>query len=94
MGADNWNIFPNWHQPEAVMKEACVADYPRNGISLAGLPSHVTLLDCPEIPMESSQFLERLHVNSKEALAELPESVANYIHRHGLYGISPESKVS
>ena len=91
IGADNWNIFPQWHQPEAVMKEASLAVYPRHGISLAGLPSHVTLLHCPEISMESSQFRERLQRNSKETLAELPASVAYYIRKHGLYGISSES---
>ncbi len=94
IGADNWNIFPQWHQPEAVLAEASLAVYPRDGISLAGLPSNVTLLNCPEIPMESSQFRKRLQLNSRETLAELPVSVANYIRKHGLYGISPESHPS
>lgn len=90
IGADNWNIFPNWHQPQAVLKEATLAVYPRHEIALNDLPPGGILLDCPEIAMESSRYRERLHANPK-SLEELPIRVADYIRRHGLYGMPPES---
>ena len=64
--------------------------YPRDEIVLDALPSGVTLLDCPEIAMESSRYRERLHANPK-AVEELPVRVADYIRRHGLYEMLQES---
>ena len=93
IGADNWNIFSRWHRPEAILEEAALIVYPRKGIPILSLPPGATLLNCPEIPMESSQFRARLQSNS-EALAELPTPVADYILRNGLYGTSSGSAES
>ncbi len=88
IGADNWSVFPNWHQPDAIMREAALAVYPRQGIPLLNLPPQVTLLDCAEIPMESRQFRGQIQSDPERALANLPVSVAEYIRHHGLYGFS------
>ena len=85
IGADNWAIFQSWHQPESVLKEASLAVYPRQGFALTGLPTDATVLDCPEIAMESRQFRALLQSNPEWALAELPVSVASYIRLHRLY---------
>jgi nicotinate-nucleotide adenylyltransferase len=89
IGADNWAIFSSWHQPEAVQAKAQVVVYPRQGIPLVRLPENVTELHSPEIPQESRQHREQLKDAPEKALAELPLPVADYIRRHGLYGISP-----
>jgi len=89
IGADNWAIFPTWHQPDAVRTEASLVVYPRQGLSLKKLPQGVTALNCPEIQIESKDYRERLRTQPLKTLSELPSPVADYIRRHGLYGVSP-----
>ena len=91
IGADNWAIFPDWHEPEAVRAESSLAVYPRQGLRPANLPHGVTLLDCPEIPQESRLFREQFKTHPAQALSGLPLPVADYIRKHGLYGLSSET---
>ena len=92
IGADNWAIFPGWHQPEALLAECRVAVYPRRGTPLTALPPGITLLDCPEIPQESRVFREEMGKHPEKALGELPAGVADYIREHGLYGLPQEAR--
>jgi nicotinate-nucleotide adenylyltransferase len=85
IGADNWGSFPRWHQPEAVLKAAAVAVYPRAGHPLNTLPAGVVCLDFPEMPEQSTEYREWLMRDREGALAALPPAVAAVIRARGLY---------
>jgi nicotinate-nucleotide adenylyltransferase len=91
LGADNWAIFPRWHQPEAVLAEASLAVYPRAGFpvdALPALPEGSVMLNFPEMAEQSTTFRESLgHEGPRrdEALARLPAPVAGLIREHRLY---------
>jgi len=86
IGADNWAIFPQWHQPESVLAEATLVVYPRKGIEPGKPPKSVVWLDCPEIPDESRIFRDRMSGSSEDTLMALPTRGSDYIRTHGLYG--------
>ena len=91
IGADNWSIFPAWHQPEAVLAEASLAVYPRAGFALEtlpALPQGSVMLNFAEMPEQSTVFRESLGQEGPrrdEALGRLPGPVAAYIREHRLY---------
>lgn len=88
LGSDNWAGFPRWHQPDAVLKAATPAVYPRAGYPMAELPPlppGSTLLNFPEMPEQSTNFRAHLASDREAALSALPPAVAAYIRAHGLY---------
>jgi len=88
LGSDNWAGFPRWHQPEAVLKAATPAVYPRPGYPMDGLPplpQGAHLLNFPEMPEQSTNFRAWLARDRQAALAALPPAVAAYIRIHDLY---------
>ncbi len=85
LGADNWNAFPSWHQPEAVLAAAHVAVYPREGFPFGELPAGVTALDFPEMPDQSTVYRTWLASDREAALASLPQAVAEVIRARNLY---------
>jgi nicotinate-nucleotide adenylyltransferase len=85
LGADNWEGFPRWHRPEAVLSAATLAVYPRAGFPLGELPAGSARLDFPEMPEQSTGFREWLERDRETALAALPASVATCIRERGLY---------
>ena len=96
LGADNWSIFPRWHQPEAVLAEATLAIYPRAGFPLPDIvePNFpAVILDFTMMPDQSTEFREALAApesssatsEREAALARLPAPVAAYIRAHHLY---------
>jgi nicotinate-nucleotide adenylyltransferase len=91
VGADNLALFREWHQPDAVLREARLAVYPRAGIALDTMPPGTVRLDCPEIPEESRALREGLRRTPRETLARLPAPVSAYIRKHGLYGVPGEA---
>ena len=88
MGADNWAIFPKWHEPQAVLQEAEILLYPRQGFILRDLPERVQVLESPEVPYASRDFREMAAKLPDQALSFLPPLVAHYIRRHQLYGVT------
>ncbi len=88
VGADQWSAFPRWHDPEAVLAEAELVVYPRNGLPLGELPPRVQALHCPEISEASQAWREQLRRHPDAVLSQLPDPVARYIRRNGLYGLN------
>jgi nicotinate-nucleotide adenylyltransferase len=92
IGADNWAIFPSWHQPSKVLEEVTLVVFPREGTSLvlSSLPNHVLGLDMPEMPIQSSLIRESLANNSDLEQAHVPEAIRPYILSNQLYGMTKE----
>jgi len=88
IGADNWAIFPRWHQPAEVLKETELIVYPREGFAIGSLPAGVRALDLDLLPESSSEIRAALaRGESPEAAGVLPE-IRGYIDEHGLYAAS------
>lgn len=62
IGSDNWKIFPQWFQPEAIINQFSLLIYPRHGypIDTASLPEHVQLVDAPIFDISSTEIREAL----------------------------------
>ena len=62
IGSDNWEIFPQWFQPEAIINQFSLLIYPRHGypIDTASLPEHVQLVDAPIFDISSTEIREAL----------------------------------
>jgi nicotinate-nucleotide adenylyltransferase len=88
IGADNWAIFPTWHQPEEVLRQVTLLVYPRSGHPLRGpLPERVRELKVDEVPGESRRIRAALeHSSDLQAAGVLPE-LREYIVRNALYGV-------
>jgi nicotinate-nucleotide adenylyltransferase len=101
LGADNALTFSSWHRPDEVLAEASLAVYPREGHRLDKshaeiLPPGTVVLNCPEIPEQSTRLREQLAApdTRDETLAHLDGPVADIIRARGLYAPaepSPES---
>lgn len=85
VGADNWAIFPKWHQPEAVLREAVLVVYPRKGSPLGALPPGVIALEMDEVPGESRAIRAALASGASPEAAGLLPSLRDYVAAHGLY---------
>jgi nicotinate-nucleotide adenylyltransferase len=80
LGADQYAAFGSWRASDEVARLAPLAVFPRPGFPAAG----VRTLSLPPMAVSSSDVRER--AARGESLAGLvPEPVANYIARHGLY---------
>lgn len=85
VGADNWGIFPKWHQPEAVLREAGLVVYPRKGSEIGALPAGVQALEMEMVPGESSAIRAALARGESPESAGVAPSIRDYIATHGLY---------
>jgi nicotinate-nucleotide adenylyltransferase len=85
VGADNWEGFPRWHEPEAVRAAATIAVYPRRGFPVRDLPDGVVLLEVPETPEQSTEYRAWLARDREAALAGLPRAVSDCIRQRGVY---------
>lgn len=83
IGADNWQIFNRWRQPEDIIADFGVVIYPRPGYDVAGpLPKGVTYLaDLPVFDISSTE----IRSNIADNLQRLAPAVANIIKQRNLY---------
>ena len=97
MGVDSLADFPNWHEPGEIARLATlvVAARPAQPVPGVGARSHplvpararghVVLLDNPIVAISSSAL--RARARAGRSLRYLvPDAVAAYVARHGLYG--------
>jgi nicotinate-nucleotide adenylyltransferase len=86
IGSDNWSIFPTWHRPEDVLREAVLVVYPRRGHPVGALPPGVVALEMPEVAGESRLIRAAVQGSgSADTEGVLPE-IRSYVRDHGLYG--------
>ncbi len=62
IGSDNWEIFPQWFQPETIIEQFSILIYPRLGypIDASSLPDSVQLVDAPIFDISSTEIRKAL----------------------------------
>lgn len=92
MGEDMFLTVQNWYAPEVIFENAVICAAPRSREGHEALLRHARKLadqfpefryaveDIPYLPVSSTRIRE------SGALDEVPESVAEYIRKRGLYG--------
>lgn len=99
IGADNWNDFDKWKNPDLILERFGLIVYPRPGETLLKTEDgkrkteNVTLLTgAPEMAVSSTQIRNLLQSGASENgkhktenLPFLPSKVLDYIHFHHLY---------
>lgn len=88
IGADNWKIFPSWHQPAEILKKVTLVIFPREGVVLNSLPTNVIELTTPNINISSTQIRTQLESGVWLTQSKVPEEIKPYIVQHHLYGIN------
>lgn len=84
MGADNWERFPLWHQHEEILRHHRIIVYPRPGYELHDIPSQVTVVQTPLIPISSTEIRNSIHEGSFDGEGLHP-SVWKEINIKGYY---------
>lgn len=84
IGADNWARFDEWSEPEYIISNFRIIVYPRTGCPIPELPDSVSLLDCPNVDVSSTQIRELVKEGAPVDHL-VPESVARSIKELGLY---------
>jgi len=88
IGADNLRDFHTWKDPEAILDLAEVVVLTRPGFSVESVDENyrrrVTLLEVPEIAIESRQIRRRIK-EGQSIRYLVPLAVEAYIHKHRLY---------
>ena len=83
LGWDAWIDFPRWREAEALRQLVDIAVAPRPGLESAALDG-AQLIPAPAVAISSSAIRARLaHGEAVDGL--VPDDVAAYITRHGLY---------
>ena len=62
IGADNWQLFPQWYHAQHILRDHRVVVYPRRGsnVDKASLPDNVTLVDTPLLDISSTEIRRRV----------------------------------
>lgn len=76
IGADNWQTFGHWKEPDEILRHHRILVYPRPGypIDASALPLGVKLTEAPLIPLSSTE-LRHLIAQGKDASYGLDEEV-------------------
>lgn len=76
IGADNWQLFPRWHQSQEIIRRYPILIYPRPGyvVDTAQLPPLASYVDAPQMEI-SSTFIRKAMQEGKDVRFFLPESV-------------------
>ena len=82
IGADNWQRFPQWYRGADILRDHQVVVYPRQGsdIDPASLPSSVTLVDTPLLPVSSTDIRQRVR-NGAPLRPLVPEPIIPLVRR-------------
>ena len=84
IGADNWVKFNEWKDNQFIRANYPIIVYPRKDCNINESTDGAALLNCPLIDISSTDI--RNLVNKGESIKDLvPESVARFIARKGLY---------
>lgn len=87
IGADNWKIFPQWRESEAILDEYGVIVYPRPGYPLGTIyDDRVEVVNAPVADI-SSTFIRKAIARGKDVKYFLPPGVAQYIKENNLYAV-------
>lgn len=84
IGADNWEIFNKWRDPQTILNEFGVIVYPRPGYNVVTekIDGMVYYASAPVLDISSTEIR-----NSTDKFnSMLPPSVAEYINKNHLYG--------
>lgn len=86
IGADNWLLFDRWYESRRIVDEYHVCIYPRRGYEIdeTKLPPTVRYCRAPLIEISSTQVRAGIAAG-KNMNYFVPQSVYNYIIKHGLY---------
>lgn len=67
IGADNWQCFSKWREPEEILAHHKIIIYPREGVSISEpLPENVQMLNCPLVNVSSTEI--RQHLTAGESI--------------------------
>jgi nicotinate-nucleotide adenylyltransferase len=92
MGTDTLATFGRWREPEEILRLAQIAAFYREPFKgeglrvpeIAGLAGRLDVFDAGSVKISSSELREDL-ARGESALGRVPEPVAEYITKHGLY---------
>lgn len=85
IGSDNWRIFEQWKDYEAILEEFGVIVYPRPGYPVPNrYEDGMEVVDAPQNTL-SSTFVRRAIARGKDMNFFLPPGVFNYIKENGIY---------
>lgn len=86
IGSDNWRIFPEWRDSEAILSEFGVVIYPRPGYQVGTIyDDRVEVVNAPTADI-SSTFVRKAIARGKDMTYFLPAGVYNFIKTNNLYG--------
>ncbi len=86
IGSDNWKIFPQWKDSEAILSEFGIVIYPRPGYQLGTIyDDGVDVVSAPTADI-SSTFIRKAVSRGKDMTYFLPPGVYDYIKNNNLYG--------
>lgn len=85
IGSDNWRIFEQWKDYEAILEEFGVIVYPRPGYPVPNrYEDGMEVVDAPQNTL-SSTFVRRAIARGKDMNFFLPPGVFTYIKENGIY---------
>ena len=86
IGADNWLIFQQWRQWQAILRDFGVIVYPRPGYQIACAEGVTVAASAPQFQYSSTEIRSAVAAG-KPVDSMLPASVVEYIKSHHLYQI-------
>ncbi len=89
IGADNWKIFSQWKDSQAIIDDYGVVVYPRPGYSVGTIyDAGVEVVQAPMVDISSS-FIRSAIARGKDMNFFLPPGVYDYIKTNNLYVVKP-----
>lgn len=89
IGSDNWKIFDQWKDHDAILSEFGVIVYPRPGYPVGNIyEDGVDVVNAPMADI-SSTFIRKAIAKGKDMNYFLPAGVYDYIINNNLYGTRP-----